>query len=128
MYCKEYKIDFIYLVDGKPLSFFKSGDIASLFGNALDNAIEYVKTLPEIKRAIRLRVAQNGNFLCIHCENPFEGTLVLRGGLPETNKADKENHGFGMLSIDYIVKQYGGVCSVQQQDGNFMLNILVPVG
>ncbi len=128
LYCEEYKIDLTFLVDGKELSMMRAGDIASLFGNLLENAIEYVKSLSEEQRIIRLRVAKNGDFLCIHCENPFEGTLVLHDGLPVTTKTDKNNHGFGMMSISYIVKHYGGVCSVQQQDGKFILNILIPLG
>lgn len=126
LHCEEHKIDLTFLVDGKELSIMKAGDIASLFGNMLDNAIEYVKSLPETQRTIRLRAAKNGDFLCIHCENPFEGELAFRNGLPETSKADKENHGFGMLSIDYIAKHYGGICSVQQQEGKFVVNILIP--
>ena len=46
---------------------------------------------------------------------------------PASAKPDKENHGFGMLSIRYITEQYGGVCSVQQRQGNFELNILIPL-
>lgn len=127
LYCREYQIDLTYLADGASLAFIKAGDVASLFGNILDNAIEYVKTLPEQKRLIRLRVAPNGGFLCIHCENPYEGVLDLKNGLPQTNKPDKENHGFGMLSIRYIAEQYSGICSVQQRQGNFELNILIPL-
>lgn len=127
LYCKEHHIDLTYLADGGLLAMMKAGDVASLFGNILDNAIEYVKTLPEQKRIIRLRVAPSGGFLCIHCENPYEGTLVLQNGLPQTDKPDKENHGFGMLSIRYIAEQYGGVCSVQQRQRNFELNILIPL-
>ena len=127
LYCKEHHIDLTYLADGELLAMIKAGDVASLFGNILDNAIEYVKTLPEQKRIIRLRVAPSGGFLCIHCENLYEGTLMLQDGLPLTDKLDKENHGFGMLSIRYIAEQYGGVCCVQQRQGNFELNILIPL-
>lgn len=40
--CERHKIRFTYMIDGEQLDFMDPVDIASLFGNALDNAIESV--------------------------------------------------------------------------------------
>lgn len=54
-------------------------DISALFGNALDNAIESVKKIPDReKRLIHVAVAKQKGFLRIRVENCYEGVLCER--------------------------------------------------
>ena len=46
--------------------------------------------------------------LTIHAENHFEDSLQFKDGLPVTTKADKDSHGYGMMSVRHIVEKYNG--------------------
>lgn len=50
--------------------------------------------------------------------------LVFQDGLPVT-KRDKYYHGFGMKSMERVVKKYGGSIAAAQRDGIFALDILL---
>ena len=85
-------------------------DICSIFGNALDNAIEHVLLiLEEEKRLIHLSVSAKRNFVFIKVENYCE-TVICKNEqkLITTTKTDKQNHGFGLRSIGAAVEKYGG--------------------
>ena len=102
-------------------------DIYSLFGNMLDNAVEYVKQVPEQeKRFIRLFVRPKGAMTVIHQENFFEGELDISNGLPQTTKKDNAYHGFGMQSMQRIIAKYGGELRVDVSDGLFKIDAIIP--
>lgn len=126
--CNELNIKLLPLIDGGAVSGMKNEDIYSLFGNILDNAIEYLKTVEDKNlREIGLRITRKNNLLVIHTENYCDTPLKFKGGLPLTTKQDTENHGFGMASIKYIVNKYNGTLSVGQDDDVFVLNIIIPM-
>ena len=57
----------------------------------------------------------------------MNGKITILWQIQPDGRYWENGDGFGMSSINYIVKHYGGVCSVQQQDGKFVLNILIPI-
>ena len=106
----------------------KQSDIYSLFGNAIDNAIEAVERIEDDeKRCIIVRVKKSRGMVLVHIENYYNGELSFKGGLPQTTKKDKRYHGFGMKSIRMIVEKYHGYFSTKSTDGIFSLDILLPV-
>ncbi len=121
--CYNKKIALECFIDGTCMVFMKSSDFLSLFGNILDNAIEAVQNFPTEKRTISLRIGERNGSIFIHAENPC-GELRFRDGLPQTTKADKAYHGFGVRSIRYIVKKYGGEVSMYTEGGKFHVDIL----
>lgn len=127
--CQGRGITLSCIVDGKCLGFMPPTDLYSLFGNALDNAIEATMSISDPnRRSISLVVCRKGDMATIHLENYFEGSITLNEeGLPETHKADRLNHGFGMKSMRLIVEGHGGTLSVLARDGVFHLNALVPL-
>jgi hypothetical protein len=126
--CERRGIRLASIVDGKSLDFIEQSDIYSLFGNALDNAIEALSTLKEEdKRFINLNVFSKGKLLTIHMENYLENENAFADGLPLTTKEDKRFHGYGMKSIRYIVEKYQGSLNVSEDNHLFRLNILVPI-
>ena len=121
-------IVFTPMIDASGLSMMRDSDVYSLFGNLLDNAAEAVQKLPEQRRNISLIIKNAADFLSIHVENEYGGEILrFRGGLPETSKADKTVHGFGMKSIAAIVKKYGGTLKVDAADHVFTVDILFPL-
>lgn len=126
--CADRGITFTAVADGKLLDGMSSMDIASLFGNALDNAIEATSKLadPE-QRLIRLALYQQGRFVVLRVENYYDSALKTdtEGNL-RTTKKDTRSHGFGVKSIRHIVQQYGGEVTIRTKDHWFTLTALVP--
>lgn len=127
--CLKHNIILNCIADGKQLNFMKNSDVYSLFGNALDNAIEAVLRLHDReKRVIGLKVYSVGGLITVNIRNFYDGELELDGeGLPRTTKKDKEQHGFGLKSIRLVAEKYGGNLSVALKENIFNLNILIPV-
>ncbi len=124
--CLRHNIILKCIADGKSLNFMKSADVYSLFGNALDNAIEAVMKLQDkTKRVIGLKVYSVGGLVTVNIKNFYQGKIDLNAeGLPATTKSDKAYHGYGMKSIHMIVEKYDGNLSIQTKDEVFNLNIL----
>ena len=128
LHCNKNGIKFSCMVDGSKLSFISPSDLYSLFGNIISNALEAVsKVDSEERRLISCQVKQVGEMLLIAVENYFEGELVVENGSVTTNKEDKLNHGYGLKSIEMLVKKYGGDLSYGAEDNVFRLRILFPV-
>lgn len=126
--CENKHIHFDYMADGESLSFLKPSDIYSLFGNALDNAIEAVDKVKDMsRRHIGMKVRRDKGMLMIHFENCYDGILDFESELPRTTKQDKRYHGFGMKSIKLITEQYGGFMKIRAGEELFTLNILIPL-
>ena len=124
--CESENIRFTYMADGSKLSMMKTGDIYTLFSNALDNAIASVRKLPEEKRVISLRVDEVGEMLRISMFNYFEGELQFADGLPKSTSGDEQFHGFGLKSMRYIAKKYGGTFNVSAENNIFEIVVLIP--
>ena len=123
--CDKNDVKFSYLADSAKLNFMEPTDIYSLFGNALDNAIEHVLAYddPE-KRIISLSVGGTGNIVRIHIENYCEHRLNIVDNDIETSKADKTTHGFGLRSMRFIVEKYGGYFALSQTGKLFSLDMV----
>lgn len=121
-------IKLLCLADGKALSFMSTLDIYSLFGNAIDNAMEALDKLDVIEdKSISITVRQIKGQVSINVENMYVGDIVFNNGLPVSNKGDKINHGLGTKSMKMIVERYNGVIAYSAKNGVFDLNILLPI-
>ena len=128
LYCMKNDISMTCVVDGTLFAFMDVMDICSIFGNALDNAIEYEKKIPEKeKRLIHVSAFSQKNFLIVRFENYCEDNLDFNENLPVTTKKDTQFHGYGLKSLRYTVKKYGGEVDVSTQDNWFDLKILIPM-
>ena len=127
LYCEKNDIRLTCVVNGSDLCFMEEMDVYSLFGNAVSNAVESTGRIADpTRRCITINMQTRGNVLSLHFENYFDGELEMADGLPQTKK-DKDYHGFGMKSMAYIARKYGGNMSVVAKDGKFMLDFLFPL-
>ena len=125
--CEKYGITFSCMVDGKSLNFISSPDIYSLFGNALDNAIESVgQEENKEKRIISMKAYEHNDMLYIHLDNRCIIVPDFIEGLPVTTKEDELYHGFGVKSIKHITEKYGGQMRIAIKEKQFHLDILFP--
>ena len=128
LYCAKHGITFTCVADGTLLDFMDVMDICSIFGNALDNAIECEVKIPEKeKRLIHVTVSKQKQFLILRFENYCEETLQYQEGTPVTTKKEKEFHGYGLKNIQYTVNKYEGAVSVNLEDNWFELKVLIPI-
>lgn len=124
--CKQKNIIFSYIVDGEKLSFMSDIDVYSLFGNALDNAIEALSDVDKERRIISLFVVEKQGYAHIHIENYCDKQLKFIEGVPQTTKGSGL-HGFGTKSITTISQKYNGVAKMSIDDSWFKLNIFLPI-
>ena len=127
--CEQFGISMNCVADGMLLDFMDTMDICSILGNALDNAIECEKQIPDPeKRLIHVAIFGQKNFVILRFENYFDGRLEIKEGIPVTTKTKKkEFHGFGIRSIKYVVDKYDGAVSISQNENWFELKILIPM-
>lgn len=121
-------------------------DLCALYANALDNAMEACMKLNESQREIFLKSKAKKGVFCLEISNPDPGagesgsvkqTKKRAGSLSEkrsehspllpTSKPDKTNHGFGLQSIQEIVKRYHGRLEIRTEDGVFDLFLYLPL-
>ena len=123
------KITFTCVADGKLLDFLHVMDICTIFGNALDNAIEAAALVEEEdRRMVHMSVSRKKQFLMITVRNTMEGSLNMGPeGEPLTTKQDTRYHGFGLKSIRQSAAKYGGTIHFEQKEGFFTLQILIPI-
>ena len=128
--CNANKIDFTCMADGEKLTFMSESDVNSLFGNAIENAIEYEEGIEdEERRFISLIVKSEADILFIRVENYWCGEpLNWNNGLPVSTKGENGiMHGFGMLSMRKVVEKYGGEMQVKAQNELFQVIITIPL-
>jgi sensor histidine kinase YesM len=105
----------------------EEADLTVIIGNLLDNAMEACAALPEEDRYIRLSIRCKRDYLVIQVENPVSGGGDASGGLGRTSKPDKENHGFGLRNIEYLVNKHSGLMEAGRKDGVFRVNLALAV-
>lgn len=126
--CEKNSIKLDCIANGQCLSFMQPSDLFSLFGNALDNAMEAVCKLDDVeKRIIFVSVKEELGMAIIHVENNYTGELIMADGIPRTSKDDEFYHGYGVKSIRMVVEKYDGNMALLPQNGIFNLNITIPV-
>lgn len=126
--CQENHICCVPYIDGSLLDFMDPLDICTILGNALDNAIEAcMKIADEQKRQIRIRISLKNQMLSLHVENSCEALPKEKDGQLLTDKPDASAHGFGIRSIRHTAEKYGGQLSYRVTEGQFVLDLLLPV-
>lgn len=128
--CESRGITLTCIADGEALAQVSAADIYSLFGNALDNAIEAVGQLDDpARRSITLVVRRAMGCASVHVEN-YCCAPVATGpdGLPLTTKKDQVNHGFGVRSMKAVAEKYRGSLSLHADGDTFALDVMIPLG
>lgn len=120
--CSMNRIRFTYIIDGMLFAFLTDMEIYSLFGNAMDNAIESMaNVVSQEKKFISLKANRLGDMAVLVVENYFEHDLAFQDGIPVTSKAEKGAHGFGLRSIMSIAQSHGGSVAIQTENHIFKL-------
>lgn len=95
-----------------------------LLGNLLDNAIEANMSVAK-DRYINMNIKQQFDYLCINIRNAVSGVVKVEDSMINTTKKHKELHGFGLKSINEIVKKYNGDCHFEQNGDEFEVMLMI---
>lgn len=126
--CNEKNIIITCITDGKLLEFMDIIDTYTLFGNALDNAIEGVSKFADIEqRHIGLIIHKKVDLIFIQFENPYTGEIKMKDGLPVSDKPNNGYHGFGVKSIQQVAEKYDGFITIETVGQIFVLRVTIPV-
>ena len=99
-------------------------DLCIIFGNPLDNAIEACAEIDaNASKEIHISCVCNSGFAFIEITNPVQKKVEIRGNLPETTKPDKEMHGFGLYSLEKVIKKYDGEVTCECDETIFKLSM-----
>lgn len=121
---KEDNIDFNVVIRFEDGGFIESLDISTIFGNAVDNAIEASMKLPAEERLITVKAKRFHDMLSIIIKN--NSLPPVQNGLG-TSKEDSFLHGFGLKNIQQAVEKYGGEVTIHQDQESFILKIIIPI-
>lgn len=123
---KNKKITLSVHADGHGWEQISDIDIATIFGNALDNAIESVENNTDlVSRLIDVRVGKINEMLIARFENPFTHKIKRNQSRFLSTKKDLDNHGYGLKSIEMIVEKYKGEMDIKTENGSFVLTVIV---
>lgn len=102
-------------------------DLCTVIGNLLDNAMEAVLRQPEgDDRFIRVFIGILKEQLYISVYNSTGGEIKKKKNTYVSVKRG-ENHGFGLVSVDRIVKKYKGFVNRQNEEGVFATEVMLPL-
>ena len=126
--CRSKQITMECYVDAREMEFLDTSHICTIFGNALDNAIEYESGIAELeKRLIKVSVFSENHFLMINISNYCEERILKSADDPQTTKLNPEMHGFGIKGIRLVVEQYNGHVNIKQENNWFIVSVLIPI-
>ena len=125
--CQQEGITCTVMLDGALLSFIAELDLVTILGNAMDNAIEACRRMPQgAARYIQVRTREMPGFILLHVVNSCTGQARMEGSRFLTIKEDAENHGFGLSSIRHTAESYHGEMACRMEDGEFSLSLIFP--
>lgn len=123
MYCKTKGIVLTCNANGASAAFMQNYHLYSLLNNALGNAIEAVEQLDNSeKKKVGLSIYPDEEYLNIECYNYFD---PLKSDTEKTTKINKNSHGYGIKSINYIAERYKGNVSIRKDGDMFFLEVRV---
>lgn len=100
-------------------------DICSLIGNLFDNAIEAAEKCDAEKRYIELSLRCDKDRMTLKISNSIYESVLETGGLSDTSKANKNNHGFGVETIRSIAAKYGGSVHYSENGAYLCCNVVL---
>lgn len=99
----------------------EQNEIAVIFGNLFDNAIEASKYSK--KKNIELDVQTQSQYLVISMANSIDKSVLNNNKELETTKYEKEYHGYGIKNIKSIIESHCGMIDYYEEDGYFYCDI-----
>lgn len=101
---------------------FAEREICSLFGNLLDNAVEACGRAPE-RKEICVNIRRQNQMLFVEIRNTVKEKPIRKGRHFMTWKQDQDMHGYGLRSVERIVKEYDGLITCEPEGDEFVVTV-----
>lgn len=98
-------------------------DLCILFSNLLKNALEAARLYKGEEKEVTVLIKGLPPTYLIYVKNPCNQEPKIDGSKFLTIKKDKDNHGFGMLNIEQVLKKYGGSVTYEYKAPFFTVSI-----
>lgn len=97
--------------------------VCKILGVFLDNAIEATENIT--KKIIKIDLYIMDNYMCIDITNNYKGIIELNKISKEKHTTKGENHGYGLLLVEKILKESGGyLINEKSINGEFFTQVL----
>lgn len=100
-------------------------DCCSLIGNLIDNGTEAAMKVAEERRYLELEITGDACKLLVRVRNAARPGGLMAGGFQESDKEDKELHGYGLKIIRRIAAQYHGCLEISEEEGGYCAEVLL---
>lgn len=116
------------IIDFEYGEFLEPLDICAIFGNLLDNAIEYYDSITKgIEKYIEIRINTVSETLVIKIANYIYSEITRENGKIKSNKKEKHKHGIGLMSVKESVEKYNGHFDINISDTEYVATIFFPI-
>lgn len=103
-------------------------DLCVIVSNLVKNAVEAASRVQEEKREICFFISEGNQYLNIRVENSYEGDIIFgKEGMPKTNKAEKDSHGFGIWNVKEAVEKYQGRLKIEAENSWYIADAFVKI-
>ena len=99
-------------------------ELCSVVSNGLENALQAAAKTEIADKWVTFFCTVKQNKILIQMQNPYDGTVTIRNGLPVSSQP---GHGYGCQSIQGIVQRSGGNASFEAENGLFTLRLVIPL-
>ena len=101
-------------------------DVCALMANLLDNALEACEKILESQPWIKLKIKKKNDMLLIYLSNCFNKNIEKRNFF-QSDKNNNQLHGWGMKSIEGVVKKYQGNMEYAILDSYIEIFVNIPI-
>ena len=120
-------IEFIYEIEYLNDLKMDDIDICALLANLLDNAVESCEKVINKNPKINLKIFKKNEMLLIQVVNSIHSNFIKKKYLFSTEKDNIQLHGWGMISIENVVRKYGGIKEYHINDDMIEIFITIPL-
>lgn len=97
-------------------------DLSILLANLLDNAIEACEK-NDIPSQIILTITDTAGYYRVVVKNTVQVSVLRTNQNLESNKQEKERHGWGLKSVRELVEGHQGILDIYEKDGMFIVSM-----
>ncbi|MCM1333548.1 MAG: GHKL domain-containing protein [Bacteroides sp.] len=100
-------------------------DMAALFGNLMENAIDACSAISKERRYFNLTTEIRANELYIVSTNSFDGKTLKSGS--EYRSTKRGGTGTGLMSIAAVAEKHGGTMRAYNSEGEFFVDVVMKI-
>lgn len=124
---EEKKIKFKYEIDYLGNIPINDIDLCALLANLLDNAVESCEKISNPIKEIHLKIYIKQSTLIIKIVNSIHKEMMYKKVIFESEKDNSQLHGWGMKSVERVIKRYDGFKRYKLDNSYLELFISIPL-